>query len=94
MNAKKFDAIVLNQKDNVGTSIKSLKANSNIMIKIEKKLINFLLKDNIRLCHKFSLNLIKKGEKIIKYGEIIGEATINIDKGKHVHIHNIKSLRG
>ena len=43
MNAKKFDAIVLNQKDNVGTSIKSLKANSNIMIKIEKKLINFLL---------------------------------------------------
>ena len=94
MNAKNFDAIVLNQKDNVGTSIKFLNLKSNIILKIEKKLINFLLKDNIRLFHKFSLNLIKKFEKIIKYGEIIGEATINIDKGKHVHIHNIKSLRG
>ncbi len=38
MNAKNFDAIVLNQKDNVGTSIKFLKAKSNIILKIEKKL--------------------------------------------------------
>jgi len=94
MNIKNFDAIVLNQKDNVGTSIKPLKENSKIMLKIENKLCNFLLKDDIKLCHKFSLILIKKGDKITKYGEVIGVATSDIKKGKHVHIHNIKSIRG
>tara|TARA_B100001173_G_C15519406_1_gene350620 strand:+ start:118 stop:402 length:285 start_codon:yes stop_codon:yes gene_type:complete len=94
MKIKNFDAIVLNKKDNVATSIKLLKENSKIILKIEKKLFNFLLKDNINLCHKFSLKLIKRGEKIIKYGEVIGVATVDIKKGRHVHIQNIKSLRG
>ena len=52
------------------------------------------LKDNLNLCHKFSLKLIKKGDKIVKTGEVIGVATADINKGNHVHIHNIKSLRG
>ena len=94
MNTKNFDAIILNPIDNVGTSIKFLKKKSNIILKIENKLSKFTLKDNINLCHKFSLNLINKGDKIIKYGEVIGVATANIKKGKHVHIHNVKSLRG
>ncbi|MDC0457014.1 UxaA family hydrolase [Alphaproteobacteria bacterium] len=94
MNIVKFDAIVLNPIDNVGTSIKMLKENSNIILKIENKLSKFILKDDINLCHKFSLNLIKKGNKIIKYGEVIGVAIADIKKGKHVHVHNIKSLRG
>ena len=94
MNTKKFDAIILNPIDNVETSIKLLKENSNIILKIENKLSQFTLKDNINLCHKFSLKLINKGDKIIKYGEVIGVATANIKKGKHVHIHNVKSLRG
>ena len=32
---------------------------------------------------------IKKGQSIIKYGEIIGTATSNINIGEHVHIHNV-----
>ena len=94
MNTKNFDAIILNPIDNVGTSIKLLKENSNIILKIDNKLSKFTLKDKINLCHKFSLNFIDKGDKIIKYGEVIGVATADIKKGKHVHIHNIKSLRG
>ena len=35
---------------------------------------------------------IKKGEKVIKYGEPIGQATRDIKKGEHVHVHNIKSI--
>ena len=94
MNTKNFDAIILDPTDNVGTTIKLLKENSNIILKIENKLSQFTLKDKINLCHKFSLNFIDKGDKIIKYGEVIGVATADIKKGEHVHIHNIKSLRG
>ena len=87
-----FDAIILKPNDNVGTSIKPLKRNTEIILKLEKQLINFVIKENIKLCHKFSLSKIRKGDKIIKYGEIIGVAIDDIQSGNLVHIHNIQSL--
>ena len=87
-----LDAIILKPKDNVGTSIKPLKRNTEIILKLEKQLINFVIKENIKLCHKFSLSKIRKGDKIIKYGEIIGVAIDDIQSGNLVHIHNIQSL--
>ena len=57
--------------------------------------------DNIGVCltasgdipagHKFALKDIKQGETVIKYGKIIGRATVNIKKGEWVHTHNVKS---
>lgn len=57
--------------------------------------------DNIGVCltasgdipagHKFALKDIKQGETVIKYGQIIGRATVNIKKGEWVHTHNVKS---
>ncbi len=44
--------------------------------------------------HKIATREIKKGEHIIKYGEIIGIATSDIFTGDYVHIHNIDALRG
>ena len=41
--------------------------------------------------HKFALKDIKKGEFIIKYGEIIGRATKDIKKGEWVHTQNVRS---
>ncbi len=41
--------------------------------------------------HKYALCEIKKGETVIKYGEIIGRATSDIQKGEWVHTHNVKS---
>lgn len=51
--------------------------------------------DNVELdlsCgQKKALCDIKKGEKIRKYGEIIGHATSDIKKGEIVHMHNLES---
>ena len=44
--------------------------------------------------HKVALTDIKKGERVIKYGESIGEATCDIKKGDWVHTHNLKSTLG
>ena len=87
-----FDAIILKPNDNVGTAIRPLKRYTEIILKLKKQLINFEIKDNIKLCHKFSLNKIRRGDKIIKYGEIIGVAINDIQSGNLVHIHNIQSL--
>ena len=41
----------------------------------------------------YEVKLPKKGEKVIEYGEPIGEVSQNINAGAHVHVHNIKSMR-
>lgn len=41
--------------------------------------------------HKFALKDIKKGETVIKYGQIIGRASQDIKTGEWVHTHNVKS---
>jgi altronate hydrolase len=55
-------------------------------------------KDNVKVAleaglvpmgHKIARKLIKEGEYIIKYGEIIGKATCDIAEGEWVHSHNM-----
>ena len=41
--------------------------------------------------HKYALRDIKSGEDIIKYGNPIGHAICDINKGEHVHTHNVKT---
>ena len=41
--------------------------------------------------HKIALTDIASGEKIIKYGEVIGRATSDIRAGEHVHTHNVRT---
>src|SRR5690606_3294238 len=39
--------------------------------------------------HKFALRLIREGEFVRKYGQIIGTATMDIPIGAHVHVQNL-----
>lgn len=39
--------------------------------------------------HKLASCAIRKGQKVRKYGQVIGAATANIAKGAHVHSHNL-----
>jgi (2R)-sulfolactate sulfo-lyase subunit alpha len=49
--------------------------------------------DLIPLGHKIALRDITKGEKVLEYGEVIGQATDDIRVGQHVHTHNLRSIR-
>ena len=49
------------------------------------------VKVNLENGHKYAARDIKKGENIIKYGYPIGHATEDINAGKHVHTHNLKT---
>lgn len=44
--------------------------------------------------HKIAVCPIRKGERVIKYGESIGAASADIQKGEHVHVHNMAAMRG
>jgi (2R)-sulfolactate sulfo-lyase subunit alpha len=50
-------------------------------------------RSKIPLGHKIALRDIRKGEKVIEYGEVIGVATKGIVRGDHVHTQNLKTLR-
>ena len=44
--------------------------------------------------HKIALEDIRAGHPFIKYGEAIGTANRDVEKGDHVHVHNLDSQRG
>jgi len=52
------------------------------------------LKEAIAFGHKFAVVPIRKGEDILKYGEVIGAASRDIQPGEHVHVHNLEGKRG
>lgn len=50
--------------------------------------------DTIPAGHKKAIKPIKKGDKVIKYGNPIGVATEDISEGEWVHTHNVKTGLG
>ncbi|MEM0453089.1 MAG: UxaA family hydrolase [Sulfolobales archaeon] len=87
-------ALILNPRDNVAVALSNLKENEEVEIQAEDKVIIVKLVNEIPFGHKFSIKAIRSGEPILKYGEVIGIAIKDIIAGEHVHIHNVKGLRG
>lgn len=87
-------AIVLNSKDNVATALADLAEGDSVDLEVDKKTVSVKLVNPIQFGHKFSLIDIPSGSPILKYGEVIGEATKDIKTGEHVHVHNVASTRG
>ena len=72
--------IKLNSNDNVATAFNNIaKGEITQHIKVE---------NDIPKGHKIALKKILKGEKIIKYDQIIGLARNDINIGEHVHVEN------
>lgn len=42
--------------------------------------------------HKFAMRTIAAGAPVLKYGQVIGRATAEIQRGAHVHSHNLATL--
>jgi altronate dehydratase small subunit len=90
---KTASAVVISEQDSVATATRHISAGEKIAVSIGSKAIELSVKDNIKFLHKFALKDIRKGENVLKYGGVIGEATRDISRGEHVHTHNVRSLR-
>jgi (2R)-sulfolactate sulfo-lyase subunit alpha len=49
--------------------------------------------DAVPLGHKIALNDIRNGDTVLKYGHDVGRAVADIPRGRHVHVHNMKTKR-
>lgn len=84
-----LDALMVDDKDNVAVCLHDIEAGTEAAVRLGKDNIPVTAGGAIPRGHKIAMGDIAKGEKIIKYGEIIGQATEDIAKGQHVHVHNV-----
>lgn len=84
-----FDArvILLAPEDNCVAVAASLAAGTRLLI--DGALVEIAA--DIGIGHKLARRDIAAGEKVLKYGAIIGSATQVIPRGAHIHLHNLAS---
>ena len=87
-------AIIMSKGDNVATALENLPANRSVQVRNGSELTTHFVQEDIPFGHKFAVLRIEAGAKVLKYGQVIGAATQNIEAGAHVHVHNVESLRG
>lgn len=87
MSAK---VIIITARDNVATALEPLAAGQTIDANGQQ----ITVREPIASGHKVALTPIGSGENIVKYGNPIGTATVDIELGAHVHVHNVASTRG
>lgn len=96
MEAGKAFALHVNPKDNVAVVLSGAVSRGTV-VEIRDHVgetVELTAQSDIPYGHKIAIRSIAKGEKIIKYGEVIGGASVGIAPGEHVHVHNMDSLRG
>ncbi len=85
----KLDALMVDESDNVAVCLHNLDQGTEAAVRLGKENFAVTAADAIPRGHKLAIREIAEGEKIIKYGEIIGQASADIGKGNHVHVHNV-----
>jgi altronate dehydratase small subunit len=89
-----YRTVMMNPGDKVAVALTPIPAGTLLTVTCRGRSFQVQVKEDIRFGHKFAVCPIRQGEDIVKYGEVIGVAVRNIDKGEHVHVHNLEGKRG
>jgi altronate dehydratase small subunit len=87
-------AIRINPKDNVATLVETAASGDEVAVVTGPDTQIVTAKEQIPANFKIALVNIARGEAILKYGEVIGEASMDIPRGTKVHLHNLIGRRG
>ena len=88
--------LVHDHKDNVGVVVvEGLKAGTKMLCVVTADNSSFELeaRSDVPIGHKVALADLSAGDTAIKYGEDIGRIVADVEKGGHVHVHNLKTKR-
>ncbi len=89
-----YKVVMMKPQDTVAVALMSIPVNSHVQVTCQDRSFSIEIKEHIEFGHKFAVVPISKGEDILKYGEVIGQASQDIQIGEHVHIHNLEGKRG
>ena len=86
--------VLMDKNDMVATALVDLNKGqtAHVVTTDNEPVGNYDAKEAIPYGNKIALVDIKAGDKVIKYGSVIGQATADIMMGELVHVHNVKSL--
>jgi altronate dehydratase len=85
-------AMRIGPDDNTATALSDIDAGETISLVSKSGPVGEMTtRQAVPFGHKVAVIDIKKGDKILKYGEVIGLATRPINKGDYVHTHNVES---
>ena len=93
MSTPHIDALCLTNEDNVATVLRAVMAGETVSVRSASGITAVAAQSDIPICHKIACKTIAPGQPVIKYGEAIGIATATIERGRHVHVHNMRSNR-
>ncbi len=84
-------AMIIDPSDNVIVMAEEVTAGDDVYYESGGQRYELKAVTDIPVYHKMAIADIAPGERVLKYGNIIGLATEAIPKGAHVHVHNIES---
>ncbi len=87
------NTLVIDNRDTVAVALVDLSAGTPVSF-ADMDGQRIVTREPIPFGHKVALAAIRQGEHVIKYGASIGVADRDIQPGEHVHVHNLKSVRG
>ncbi|MHB1317927.1 MAG: UxaA family hydrolase [Anaerolineae bacterium] len=87
------NTLVIDSRDSVGVALVDLPAGTRVEATLNHT-EDLVTREPIPFGHKVALVRIPHGDEILKYGASIGIAHGDIEPGTHVHVHNLKSVRG
>src|SRR5450755_4142301 len=77
--------IQLHATDNVGIARVALAAGAALQVAGQA----LTVREPIAAGHKIALGPIRRGAVVLRYGQAIGRAKTDIERGQHVHTHNL-----
>ena len=87
-----INALLMDERDNVVTCVAAVSKGSQIVYQKGQEVCALTAEDDIPYCHKAALEDLPQGTEVRKYGEMIGQTTAPIAKGRWVSHENIVSV--
>lgn len=91
--APSADAIRLTGDDNVATVLRDVLPGETVVVRAGATTLSVTARDAVPLCHKICLVPIGANEAVVKYGQCIGSASVDLVPGRHVHVETMRSNR-
>ncbi len=86
--------LILNSADNVANALEEALPGDTIELSLGNEVVTIHVEDRIPFGFKVATRNISYNAPITKYGQQIGLASCDINKGALVHIHNMTGARG